>query len=111
MSPRKSVTKVEAAELMKAVLAVRGGTLSATEAAKHLGISRKTYYQWEARALQGLMSALQPKVPGRPSQARDPETERLRAENQRLSQQVHVLEQTLTIRRLLAEADTRAQKK
>jgi transposase len=111
MSARKSATKVDPAEMMKAFLEVRGGTLTATDAAQRLGISRKTYYEWEARAIQALMNALQPKEPGRPPQIKDPETERLRTENQRLAQQVQVLEQTLTIRRLLSESDTRAQKK
>lgn len=111
MSARKSATKVDPAEMMKAFLEVRGGALTATDAAERLRISRKTYYEWEARAIQGLMSALEPKEPGRPPQIKDPETERLRAENERLTQQVQVLEQTLTIRRLLAEADTHAKKK
>lgn len=111
MSARKPVTKVDPEELLKAFLAVRGGTLTATAAAWQLGISRKTYYEWEARAFQGLMSALQPKAAGRPAQVRDPAAERLREENQRLAQQVRVLEQTLIIRSLLAEANTRAKKK
>ena len=111
MTKQKSATKVDPEEFLKVFLLVRGGTLTAKAAALRLGISRKTYYAWEARAIQGLMNALQPREPGRPPQIKDPETQRLRAENERLTQQVQVLEQTLTIRRLLAEADTRAQKK
>ena len=46
MSRRKSSGKVVPAELIKAFLQVRGGTLNATDAARQLGISRKTYYKW-----------------------------------------------------------------
>ena len=111
MGTRKSGTKVEAEAFLQVFLSVRGGTLTAKAAARQLGISRKTYYEWEARAFQGLMGALRPKTAGRPSPVRDPTSERLKEENQRLSRQVLELEQTLEIRRLLAEVETRAQKK
>jgi len=111
MSRRKSSGKVVPAELIKAFLQVRGGTLNATDAARQLGISRKTYYEWETRAMQALLDALQPRPPGRPSSQPDPEMARLRSQNQDLQTQVQVLEQTLVIRRMLAEADTRSKKK
>ena len=97
--------------LAHTILAVRAGRLSATAAAKQLGISRKTYYQKEARLLTGGLQALQPGRPGRPAQARDPEKERLAAENQRLREQVQRLEQRLHIRTVLTQSDTRAKKK
>ena len=111
MKARKSATKVDPEEFLKVFLLVRGGALTAKEAALRLGISRKTYYEWEARAFQGLLEALRPKAAGRPPQARDPAAERLKEENLRLVQQVRELEQTLEIRRVLAEVETRAQKK
>jgi hypothetical protein len=48
------------------ILQVCAGQLTATEAARQLGVSRKTYYQWEARALRSLMQGLRPGRPGRP---------------------------------------------
>ena len=111
MGTRKSDAKVEAEEFLQVFLSVRGGTLTAKAAARQLGISRKTYYEWEARAFQGLLEALRPKAAGRPPQVRDPAAERLEEENQRLARQVQELEQTLEIRRLLAGVETRAQKK
>ena len=111
MGTRKSGTKVEAEAFLQVFLSVRGGTLTAKAAARQLGISRKTYYEWEARAFQGLLEALRPKAAGRPPQVRDPAAERLEEENQRLTRQVRELEQTLSIKRLLAEVETRAQKK
>ena len=111
MRARKSATKVDPEEFLKIFLSVRGGTLTAKAAARQLGISRKTYYEWEARAFQGLLEALRPKAAGRPPQVQDPARARLEEENQRLIRQVLELEQTLEIRRLLAEVETRAQKK
>ena len=111
MGTRKSDTKVDVEAFLQVFLSVRGGTLTAKAAARQLGISRKTYYEWEARAFHGLLEALRPKAAGRPPQARDPAAERLKKENQRLTRQVRELEQTLLIRRALEGVETRAQKK
>ena len=40
------------------IMQVRSGVLSAQEAARQLGISRKTYYKWERRALAAMVEAL-----------------------------------------------------
>ena len=40
------------------ILQVQAGQLTATQAAQSLGVSRKTYYQWERRALQGMVDQL-----------------------------------------------------
>ena len=42
------------------IMQVQAGVISATEAARQLGISRKTYYKWERRALKALLSACRP---------------------------------------------------
>lgn len=76
--------------------------------AERLGISRKTYYEWENRAMEGMLCAVQSRPTRRPGAQTDPQMEQLRAENQDLRQQVQVLEQSLVIGRMLAEADSRA---
>ena len=45
---------------------VRSGFMTATEGAAQLGVSRKTYYKWENRALEGMLKELGEKSPGRP---------------------------------------------
>jgi len=45
--------------------------MTATEAAKELGVSRKTYYKWEQRGLTALMDGLEDQSAGRPESARD----------------------------------------
>ena len=48
-----------ARERASIILQVRNGTLTATEGAERLGISRKTYYEWEGRALAAMTEALE----------------------------------------------------
>ena len=45
--------------------------MTATEAAKELGVSRKTYYKWEQRGLAALMEGLEDQAAGRPETAHD----------------------------------------
>ena len=98
-------------EMMPVILQRLAGSLTAIEAARQLGMSRKTYYQWEARALRGMKTAMEPGRPGRPRSKPDTELTRLEAQKQQLQQQVDTLEQRLRIRQVLAEAETRAKKK
>ena len=48
---------------------VQAGLLTATEGAKQLGVSRKTYYELETKALSGMMQAIHPGRTGRPKTA------------------------------------------
>ena len=94
---------------LQTIMQVRAGTLTATAAALQLGVSRKTYYEWEARALSGMLAALTPSQPVRPQ--RDPEADRTAAEMERLHQKCTDLEQRLHIRDVMAATDTRSKKK
>jgi len=55
-----------ARERAAVILEVRSGKLTATEGAERLGVSRKTYYEWEDRALTAMAEALENQAPGRP---------------------------------------------
>ena len=87
------------------IMQVRSGLLSAQEAARQLGISRKTYYKWEQRALAAMVEALGNREQGRPRQAIDLEKEALRRQTQELQAKLQVLEQTEQIRQALQEPD------
>ncbi len=87
------------------IMQVRSGLLSAQEAARQLGISRKTYYKWERRALAGMVEALGNREQGRPRQAIDLEKEALRRQTQELQAKLQILEQTEQIRQALEEPD------
>lgn len=83
------------------VVAVRSGKLSAKEAASRLGVSRKTYYKKEARALSGMIGALGAREGGRPLPERDLEKEKLQEQLQKLEKENQVLRQSLEIQHLL----------
>jgi len=103
--------KRKSVKLLETIIQVQAGLLTATAAAEQLGISRKTYYQWESRALSAMLSALQPGQPGRPPTGPDPQVTELAEERDRWKQQCQDLEQRVHIHRVLAEADTRLEKK
>jgi transposase len=87
------------------IVQVQSGLLSAQEAARQLGISRKTYYKWERRALAAMVEALGHREHGRPRLPVDPEKEALRRQTQELQAKLQVLEQTERIRQVLQEPD------
>jgi len=87
------------------IMQVRSGVLSAQEAARQLGISRKTYYKWERRALAAMVEALGNREQGRPPRPLDPEKEALQRQTQELQAKLEVLEQTERIRQRLGQPD------
>ncbi len=87
------------------IMQVRSGLLSAQEAARQLGISRKTYYKWERRALAAMVEALGNREHGRPPLPIDPEKEALQHQTQELQAKLQVLEQTVRIRQQLEQPD------
>ena len=87
------------------IMQVRSGLLSAQEAARQLGISRKTYYKWERRALAAMVEALGRREQGRPRLPIDPEKETLQRQARELQAKLQVLEQTARIRQVLEEPD------
>lgn len=50
--------------------------MSVTAAASELGVSRKTYYQWEAKAFDSMIKGLCENEPGRPALPSESEQER-----------------------------------
>ena len=87
------------------ILQVRSGLLSAQKAARQLGISRKTYYKWERRALAAMVEALGNREQGRPPRPTDPEKEALQRQTEELQEKIQVLEQTARLRQALEQPD------
>ena len=80
----------DALEKAQVIFRVRSGLMSAADAARQLGMSRKSYYKWELRALEGMMENLCERSPGRPPGGRDGETVEL---EQRIAQLEKELEE------------------
>lgn len=85
------------------ILAVLAGRMSVTQAALELGVSRKTFYEWQERALSAMRQALRDRPGGRPPQPVDPEKARLQATVETLSQERGVLEGRLRVQAALRE--------
>jgi transposase len=83
------------------VFAVRSGQITAEEGARRLGVSRKTYYEWENRALQAMTEAMEDKAPGRPAIPQDEEKQRLQEQIAELQKQLFVAKKTVEVRDML----------
>ena len=83
------------------ILHVRSGALTAKEGAKLLGVSRKTYYEWEEKSLKAMALALEDRPPGRPSALMDPEKEALRERIQELEKKLDQAEKTIEVKEVL----------
>ena len=84
------------------ILRVRSGTFTAKEGAKRFGVSRKTYYEWEERALKAMALALENRVAGRPPASMDEEKEKLRERVRELEKKLDLAEKTIEVKELLA---------
>jgi transposase len=84
------------------ILQVRSGVLTAKEGAQRLGVSRKTYYEWEERALKAMALALENRPVGRPPVAVDEEKETLRERVQELEKKLYLSEKTIEVKEILA---------
>jgi len=108
MSKRKADRARRRAEM---ILKVRSGEITATEAARLLGMSRKTYYQWEDRALQGMLEGLTEKEPGRPpAPAPDPEKARLEKKVADLEKKLQTMAELYDLRQILDDLNRRDSK-
>jgi len=96
-----SKDKDRARQRAAVVFAVRSGQITVQEGARRLGVSRKTYYEWESRALQAMTEAMEDKTPGRPNMPQDEEKQRLQEQVAELQKKLFVAEKTVEVRDML----------
>lgn len=94
-------TKEQARLRAELITKVRAGQLTAKAAAAQLGVSRKTYYEWEARGLGAMLRQLEEQPAGRPPANVPAEVAALQAENAELRRQLSAMAQTAEIRAML----------
>jgi len=76
--------------------------MTAEEGACQLGVSRKTYYEWEKKGLLGMMDALVDKDVGRPQTLQeDPEKEALKRHLAETEKELCVARESMHVRRVL----------
>ena len=83
------------------IFAVRSGQITAEAGARQLGVSRKTYYEWERRALTAMTEALENGASGRPETPRDEEKEQLEQKIAELENKLFVAAKTVEVRDML----------
>ena len=83
------------------ILQVRSGALTAKEGAQLLGVSRKTYYEWEEKSLKAMALALENHPAGRPPVPVDEEKETLRERIRELEKKLDLAEKTIEVKELL----------
>jgi transposase len=80
-----------ARQRLQAILEQMAGRITAEQAAGMLGVSRKTFYEWKQKALDGMEEALLDGEPGRPAKPVDPEKEELQKREVNLTREVDLL--------------------
>jgi len=103
--------KQTARERAEVIMKVRSGQLTVKAAAELLGISRKTYYEWEARGLGAMLRQLEGQEAGRPPTPVSAEEEALKAKVAALEAEIAVMKQTADIRALLRVMEEKEAKK
>lgn len=86
----------------KIIMQVCSGAMTAVEGARQLGVSRKTYYEWESRALKAVTEAMKDGEAGRPqAEQEDPEKEALKRALAEIQKELCVARESLYVRRVL----------
>jgi transposase len=83
------------------ILQVRSGALTAKEGAKLLGVSRKTYYEWEEKSLKAMAVALENRPSGRPPAPVDLENKALQERIRDLEKKLDQAEKTIEVKELM----------
>ena len=104
-----------ARQRLQVLLEVLNGKITGVQAAKRLGVSRKTWCERQALVLDGLLPLLSDRPAGRPARPRDQEKEDLRrqlADQKRLNQELQAkLQVTKTLNQLFEEEAAESKKK
>jgi transposase len=103
--------KETARQRAELIMKVRAGQLSVKAAAAQLGVSRKTYYEWEAKGLSAMLRHLEDQEAGRPVETASPEIRAMQEKIAALEQKLAVASQTAEIRAVLLAMENAAAKK
>lgn len=103
--------KETARQRAEVIMQVRSGKLTVKAAAALLGVSRKTYYEWEARGLGAMLRQLEDQTVGRPPSPVSAEETALQAKVTELERKLAAVEQTAEIRAVLRAMDQAGAKK
>ena len=82
---------------------VRCGLMTAAEAARQLGASRKTFYKWEQRGLCALLDSVTDPHPGRPPDPWDDRCQALEKQLSEATRQIELLNKKMALKDVLMD--------
>ena len=85
------------------IMKVNCGLMTATQAARELNVSRKTYYKWEKKGLSALLSNVTDQQAGRPKTAPDPHQMELEETLARTLKENELLRRKMALKDTLAD--------
>lgn len=85
------------------IMKVNCGLMTATQAAKELNVSRKTYYKWEKKGLAALLGNVTDQKAGRPKAEQDPKQKDLEQKLAQALKETEVLRRKMELKDILAD--------
>jgi transposase len=98
--PPSERTALQRAEV---IMKVRCGLLTASQAARQLGVSRKTYYKWEERGLSALLGSLEDQPAGRPQKPVDRQRQALEKQLAQAHRETALMRHKMALKDVLTE--------
>jgi transposase len=99
----RPTTQQVARQRAEVIMKVRCGLMNASQATEQLGVSRKTYYKWEQRALSAMLAGLTDQTPGRPSHPVDREKQALEKQLQHVRRDNELLKHKMALKGVLTD--------
>ena len=101
---KNQLQETKARRRAEVIMKVRSGLMTATQGAAALGISRKTYYKWENRALGAMLGELEDRDCGRPELPEPLQHEiDLNRKIEQLQREKELLERKIELKELIHE--------
>ena len=85
------------------IMKVRCGLITARQAAKQLGVSRKTFYKWEQRGLSALLEGVTDLHPGRPPDPLDDRCQSLEKQLAEAKREIELLNHKMALKDVLMD--------
>lgn len=85
------------------IMKVNCGLMTASQAARELNISRKTYYKWEKKGLGALLGSVTDQQAGRPEKEKNLEQEKLKAQLDQALKENQLLQHRMVLKDILSE--------
>ena len=101
--PTRPSTEQTARLRAELIMKVRCGLMTAAEAARQLGVSRKTFYKWEQRGLSALLDSVTDQPPGRPPDPLDDHRQWLAKQLRDARREIDLLNHKMALKDVLTE--------